>query len=69
MKFTCTKCNKSFEISNEAKTIKCPACRTKFYSTLDSSDLIRVKDQLIRRNPKVHMSKKLRLKERREKIM
>lgn len=61
----CNKCKTDFEVRPEARTIFCPKCNTKYVFTGSSPDLLRVKQQLVRKIKKVKMNKKSRLKLRR----
>ncbi len=63
--FKCPKCDTLIEVGNQAHSIRCPKCKKKYINTKDSGDLIWVKNQLVRKYPKVKMSKKQRLRERR----
>jgi|WetSurMetagenome_2_1015567.scaffolds.fasta_scaffold191299_3 hypothetical protein len=66
MNLICSKkeCGQNIEYSENAKTVICPKCKTVYRMMSDSSDLLRVKNQLVRKYPKVKMSKRQRLKER-----
>jgi hypothetical protein len=71
------KCQKDFNVEAQKvfyykknKTIKCPFCEAKYFLMNWASDLKRLENgQLVKGSPRVRMSKKQRLKLRREKAL
>jgi hypothetical protein len=64
MIFKCRKCNFEFPILEGAKQFKCPRCKQRYEDLSLPKDLLNVRGQIIRKQPKIKMSKKDRLKRR-----
>jgi hypothetical protein len=64
MQIKCPVCNSKIEFGDTAKTAICPGCKTKLYNNKTSDSFIRIDKKLVRKEPKIKMSKKQRLKER-----
>jgi hypothetical protein len=58
-------CGQDFEILENAHTAICPKCKTKYVRNNPPEGMISIRGTFIRKNPKIKMSKKQRLKIRR----